>query len=82
MRCLYVLKLVLASGSATWGRQLEQTAKKTEAIRAGNDQLRLELNQRLGGLDKIEAEALNQGFTDKPQYWYLSPGESVAQKLP
>lgn len=79
---LSLAKLILINRSATWGRHLEQIKQETEEVRAENDQLKLELNRQIGGLDKAQEKAKELGFVDKPQYLYLNGGESVAQKLP
>jgi len=79
---LSLAKLVLVNRSATWGRQLEQIKQETEEVKAENDRLKLEFNRQIGGLDKAQEKAKALGFVDKPNYLYLSGGESVAQKLP
>ncbi len=75
-------KLVLSNRSATWGRQLENIKNETLAVKAENDRLRLKLNQQSGRLDQVKEKALGFGFVEKPEYLYLTSGESVAQKLP
>ncbi len=79
---LSVVKLILVNRSATWGRQLEEIERETQAVKAESDRLKLELTRGSGGLDKIGEKAKELGFVDKPQYLYLNGGESVAQKLP
>ena len=79
---LSLAKLALVNRSATWGRQLEQIKRETQEVRAENDQLRLELNRQIGGLDQLQTKAKELGFVDKPEYLYLNGGESVAQKMP
>ena len=79
---LSLTKLILVNRSSTWGRQLEQIKQETEQVKAENDRLKLELNRQIGSLDKAQEKAKELGFVDKPQYLYLSGGESVAQKLP
>ena len=79
---LSLTKLVLVNRSATWGRQLEEIKQETQAVKAESDRLKLELNRQIGGLDQLQTKAKELGYVDKPQYLYLSGGESVAQKLP
>lgn len=79
---LLLTKLVLVNRSATGGRQLEEIEQETEKLRAENDRLKLELNRRIGGLEQLREKAKELGFIDKPQYLYLSEGETVAQKRP
>ncbi|MBU2052239.1 MAG: hypothetical protein U1C50_04290 [Patescibacteria group bacterium] len=79
---LSLVKLALVNRSATWGRQLEQLEAETQKMRAENDQLELELNRQIGGLEQLQTKAKELGFIDKPQYLYLTAGENVAQKLP
>lgn len=79
---LALVKLVLANRAASWGREVEQIQKEAELVQSGNEQLKLELNRRLGGLDKVKEQAISLGFSDKTQYLYLTSGESVAQSRP
>lgn len=79
---LVVLKLVFANRAATWGRQVETIVEETAAVKAENDQLKLELARQNGGLEQLKAAALEQGFVEQPQYLYLTSGETVAQKRP
>lgn len=79
---LSLTKLILVNRSATWGLQLEEIKQEATAIKAENDNLKLRLSQQGGGLDQLKTKAKEMGFVDKPQYLYLTGGESVAQKLP
>ena len=79
---LALAKLILVNRSATWGRQLEAIEAETLAVKAETDQLKLQLNQQGGRLSEIKDKAFSLGYVEKPQYWYLPAGDSVAQKLP
>lgn len=79
---LLLTKLVLANRVATWGRQLEAIKTETAAVKAENEERQLQLSRQSGGLDQLKAKALEMGFVEKPQYLYLTSGETVAQKRP
>jgi hypothetical protein len=79
---LAVVKLVLSNRYATAGRQVEAVLKETTLIRTENEQLKLELVRRSGGLETLKQQALEAGFVEKPNYWYPAAKDNVAQALP
>lgn len=79
---LTVVKMVFSNRAATWGKGLEQIKKQTYALEKQNQHLRAKLAQQTGGLDQLADQAKQQGFSDKPNFKYFTPGSSVAQKLP
>lgn len=79
---LIVVKLVVSNRFATAGKRVEIIKAETAAVRQENDRLRLELAKNSGGLERLQEQAREQGFVDRPQYLYLTDRETVAQKQP
>ena len=79
---LSLVKLVVSNRAATWGQELEAMELAAKNLQKENLVLRLQAEQRNGSLANMQETARAWGFVDKPQYLYLSPGSSVAQKLP
>ena len=79
---LALVKMVMVNRAATWGFQLETLKQQTEEIKKQNLYLQAQLAQQAGGLDQLTLQAQAQGFVDKPQVKYFTPGAGLAQKLP
>ncbi|MFH0943072.1 MAG: hypothetical protein V1810_02745 [Candidatus Beckwithbacteria bacterium] len=79
---LTLIKIVAANQTATLGQNLEAIKQQTNLIRQQNLQLKSQLAIKTGGLHELQDQALNQGFTDKPQIKYITQPQTVAQSRP
>jgi len=73
-------KIIYSNRSATWGRNLESLQSAAAAIRQENLVLQSEMTKKAGGLTALNQEALERGFTDKPQIRYISHDGKLALK--
>lgn len=79
---LSLVKIIAANQSATLGQNLQDIKQETDLIKQQNLQLNSQLAIKTGGLYKLNQQALDQGYTDKPTIKYSNSSSSVAQKLP
>ena len=79
---LGIAKMVLSNQASTWGRNFKSVKLETENIKKQNLLLKSQIVKNSGGLTKIAEKALEEGYTDKPNFKYFTSGESVAQILP
>lgn len=79
---LSLIKMILSNRPATWGNNLEVLKQQVNQLKQENQYLTTQLALKQGGLIQLQQQAKNQGFTEKPQFKFLTPPAAVAQKLP
>lgn len=69
---LAITRMILSNRPATWGGDLNQLKQNIAEVKTQNFYLATELAAKSGNLLELQAAALANGYTDKPEVKYFN----------